>query len=83
MCLQCRREPETVIHYLLECPKYAGSRDEMLRVLWPTVDKFDLDINNKLIISRLQLEGHENLTKEENIDVFRIVQKYIKATGRF
>ena len=55
----------------------------MLRGLWPTVDKLDLDINNKLIISRLQLEGHENLTKEENIDVFRIVQKYIKATGRF
>jgi hypothetical protein len=55
----------------------------MVRGLGPTVDKLDLDKNNKLIISRLQIEGHENLMKEENIEVFRIVQKYIKATGRF
>jgi len=64
---------EDVIHYLLECPLYAKARMQLFMNITPyTV----ISIENLLF-------GSDNLTDENNLIVFRNVQKYIHHTNRF
>jgi hypothetical protein len=61
------------IHYLLECPLYANVRMQLFMSITPyTV----ISIENLLV-------GSDNLTDENNLIVFRNVQKYIQHSNRF
>ena len=58
---------EDAIHYLLECPLYTNARMQLIMSITPyTV----ISIENLLF-------GSDNLTDENNLIVFRNVQKYI------
>ena len=58
---------EDAIHYLLECPLYKNARMQLFMSITPyTV----ISIENLLF-------GSDNLTDENNLIVFRNVQKYI------
>ena len=61
-----------VIHYLLECPLYANARIQLFMNIAPYT-----------VISIENLFGSDNLTDENNLIVFRNVQKYIHHTNRF
>jgi len=69
----CGCPSEDFIHYLLECPLYTNARMQLFMNITPyTV----MSIGNLLI-------GSDNLTDENNLIVFRNVQKYIHHTNRF
>ena len=64
---------EVAIHYLLECPLYTNARMQLFMSITPyTV----ISIENLLF-------GSDNLTDENNLIVFRNVQKYIHHSNRF
>ena len=64
---------EDAIHYLLEYPFYTNARMQLIMSITPyTV----ISIENLLFVS-------ENLTDENNLIVFRNVQKYIHHSNRF
>ena len=64
---------EDSIHYLLECPLYTNARMQLFMTITPyTV----ISIENLLF-------GSDNVTGENNLIVFRNVQKYIHYTNRF
>ena len=64
---------EDAIHYLLECPLYTNARMQLIMSITPyTV----ISIKNLLF-------GSDNLTDENNLIVFRNVQKYIHHSNRF
>jgi hypothetical protein len=64
---------EDAIHYLLECPLYTNARMQLFMSITPyTV----ISIENLLF-------GSDNLTDENNLIVFRNVQKYIHHSNRF
>ena len=77
----CHQKPESTDHYLLQCPKYAASRELLLRGLGPTVDRLGINTSSDLI--NLLLNGHQDLSFQENINLLVSVQLYIKNTGRF
>ena len=47
------------------------------------MDKLGIDFNNEKQIIDLLLKGHSELTFDENINIFTIVQMYITKTKRF
>ena len=64
---------EDAIHYLLECPLYTNARMQLIMSITPyTV----ISIENLLF-------GSDNLTDENNLIVFRNVQKYIHHSNKF
>ena len=64
---------EDAIHYLLECPLYTNVRMQLFMSITPhTV----ISIENLLF-------GCDNLSDENNLIVFRNVQKYIHHTNKF
>ena len=69
-CL-CGFSYENRYHFFLVCPNYTAAR----------VKLFD-DLNRDVNLDTL-LNGSENLSIEENYRIFKLVQKYIKDTGRF
>jgi hypothetical protein len=69
----CGCSLEDAIHYLLECPLYTNARVQLFMSITPyTV----ISIENLLF-------GSDNLTDENNLIVFRNVQKYIHHSNRF
>jgi hypothetical protein len=64
---------EDAIHYLLECPFHTNAKIQLIMSITPyTV----ISIENLLF-------GSDNLTDENNLIVFRNVQKYIHHSNRF
>jgi hypothetical protein len=64
---------EDAIHYLLECPLYTNARMQLIMSITPYT-----------VISIENLSfGSDNLTDENNLIVFRNVQKYIHHSNRF
>jgi len=61
------------IHYLLECLPYTNARMQLFINITPYAV---ISIENLLF-------GSDNLTDENNLIVFRIVQKYIHHNNRF
>jgi hypothetical protein len=69
----CGYPLEEAIHYLLECPLYTNVRMQLFMSITPhTV----ISIENLLF-------GCDNLSDENNLIVFRNVQKYIHHTNKF
>ena len=77
----CDRQPESAEHYLLECPHYAASREQMFGVVGPTAD--ELGINKSIDLVNLLLRGHSGISLGDNKTLFTFVQQYIKNTQRF
>jgi hypothetical protein len=64
---------EDAIHYLLECTLYTNARMQLFMNITPYT----------VISIETLLFGSDNLTDEDNLIVFRNVQKYIHHTDRF
>ena len=77
----CDRQPESAEHYLLECPHYAASREQMFGVVGPTAD--GLGINKSIDLVNLLLRGHSGISLGDNKTLFTFVQQYINNTQRF
>lgn len=81
-CTQCNtHQPETSMHYFLECPTYTAHRGAMRRdlreLLTPEENKDNTRLLNLLIL------GSETNSLAYNIRIFKIVLDYIAKTKRF
>jgi len=70
-CL-CGQSVETVEHYLLSCPFYSNARRNTIS-----------NLNTEHIRKEILLSGDLQLSLNENKNIFKEVQKYIKMTKRF
>ena len=71
MC-ECGREDETVVHFLLVCPRYDRLRREI-------TSKIPLEAWNLRTI----LYGSDRYSQELNLQIAKTVQLFITATARF
>ena len=77
-CDQCN-VPETPSHYFMECTKYANIRNDMItriRDILPTANRA-----GRIPLSIL-LHGKNELSYNENIEIFDIVHSFIRRSGR-
>ena len=72
----CGSDIEDVYHYFFVCPKYTLCRKTLFHNLNWLSENFVLD--TKLLIC-----GHLELSNEQNIQIFKHVQNYIKRSNRF
>jgi hypothetical protein len=88
--INCRLSPacscgdscESVIHYLLYCPRYAALRLSLLSVAAQIYGEgWYLLLGCQK--SKIFLSGSTDLSIESNRCIFMHVQKYIKQTNRF
>ena len=68
----CGHGFEDCIHFLLECPFYNENRAILFNKL-----------ENYVITIELILAGNENLTPNQNIEIFSAVYSFIRSTQRF
>ncbi len=78
----CNTDHESIVHYLLKCPRYAALRQNLLS------SAAQIFGNNWYLLSDLQkvnifLHGSKNLNLSKNLNIFMFVQRYIKDTKRF
>ena len=71
---------ETYTHFFLECQQYVGARNALLNGVNPHIDTQHM---SKRQLLELLLKGSNNLTSEQNCNIFRHVQEYIQASKRF
>ena len=81
----CGQAPETPRHYLLECPTYTKSRNEMLQKIDNVLAGTDVTLHGLSVPSKcdLLLRGSTNLHGIQNSTIFQAVQEYINASERF
>ena len=70
-------EPETVQHYLLECPNYDNDREKMRNDLFFATGSFRLDLDTILAI-----EKEDQFSPSRDI-ITSLLGDYITRTGRF
>jgi hypothetical protein len=88
--INCRLSPacscgdscESVIHYLLYCPRYAALRLSLLSVAAQIYGESWYLLSDSQR-SKIFLSGSTDLSIESNRCIFMNVQKYIKQTNRF
>ena len=73
----CGYQSENANHYLLFCNRYIVYRNKMLSSL------AILNMNGVEINVDTLLFGNDFLSDETNCEIFLIIQRYIKDTGRF
>ena len=73
----CGYQNENADHYLLFCNRYIVYRNKMLSSL------AILNMNGVEINVDTLLFGNDFLSDETNCEIFLIIQRYIKDTGRF
>jgi len=84
LCIQCNSgAEETTRHYLLQCPKYAECRHDLLSNLLPVIGGLNININDTSNFTKLLLNGSANLSSENNTTLFKLVETYIRNTKRF
>ena len=77
-CDFCNNVNETVNHFLLECPNYRDSRNAMMLNVQNIIQD-DIQITSNLLI-----HGEPDLLSyNQNITIFKAVQKFIIDSGRF
>ena len=82
-CLHCPNQLETVTHYLLNCPQYTDTRLKMMTDIGETVAGHGMDIENHRTLINILLNGNDQLSEYENLQIFNIVQRFIGSTQRF
>lgn len=84
ICLHCDDNvEESTTHYIMRCPKHATSRNLLLLKMGPTLDILNINNNSESKIMNLIIKGHSNLTFQQNVDIFNLVQEFIANTKRF
>ena len=73
-CL-CGSAIESPKHYFLECPIYAGPRQNLITTI-NNLTACNININ-------ILLFGDKELSYIQNLQIFEAVHKYIKETNRF
>ena len=86
----CNAPFEDTCHFLFDCPKYAGQREnmtvELSNLLAPGVHNSLLiptTINDKIIFCNNLIRGYDSLNYEDNVKLFKIIQTYIVNSNRF
>jgi CRISPR/Cas system-associated exonuclease Cas4 (RecB family) len=78
----CNTENESVLHYLLKCPRYAALRHNLLSNAAQVYgDDFLLLSESRKV--NILLRGSPQLNYSENQFISKHVQLYIKLTKRF
>ena len=81
ICLQCHgNHIEDKSHYLLYCQAYANSRQVLFDKILDILSKQPL---NYIIDTNLLLFGKPELSYNDNVQIFEVVQEFIKSTNRF
>ena len=84
MCLLCdENEEESVTHYVMGCPRHTTARDLLLLKMEPTLDLLNININTEISIMKLIINGHPNLSFQQNVNLFNIVHEFITNSKRF
>ncbi len=80
----CGLEAETTEHYILRCPSFGVARIEMYHTMVEILDNHLLTtlIRDSDIVN-LFLFGHNELSFDKNMLVFKMVQTYINNSERF
>ena len=71
---QCGFNEEDNNHFLLDCPLYEDLRREMITAILIVTEEID---------SQTLLYGNQNLSFDDNIEIFSAVHVLIDASGRF
>jgi hypothetical protein len=84
----CGFHNEDRLHYLMDCPMYATSRDQLLRdvceEIGPGVDVLNVNLSqHKQNIVNLLLFGSFEYSASTNMNISSAVQTFITKTGRF
>ena len=75
-CDMCGFSSETSYHYFMNCPKYCMQRQNLIQ-------NFNtLQLPMPLCL-QLILNGDNNLTYNQNIAIFKLVQEFVATTKRF
>jgi hypothetical protein len=87
-CTRCPSKMEDPIHFFLTCPVFAIPRADLLQEVTDILHANDININfgNKFFREQfveLLLRGTTLIGEEENKQVIRSAQNYIKKTQRF
>ena len=90
-CPKCGYESEDSIHYFLQCPAYVAERETMFATIKNIVSSEHVIYHIQTPLSRNQsvsyvkklLNGDLNLIFEQNVCLFRAIEKYINETRRF
>ena len=77
----CRTNEETTEYFLLRCHCFATQRSELSDNLWRLDPSFSI-LNTKEKVVHL-LCGSTSNSSSLNKDVFKLVIKFLKSTGRF
>ena len=76
-------EEESVTHYVMGCPRHTTARDLLLLKMEPTLDLLNININSEISIMKLIINGHPNLSFQQNVNLFNIVHEFITNSKRF
>ncbi len=80
----CGLEAETTEHYILRCPTFGVARIEMYHTLVDILDfRLLAALDKDSDIVKLFLHGHEDLSHEKNILIFKMAYTYINTSERF
>ena len=87
-CTRCNAKEEDPHHFFLICKQYVAHRDIFLDGICNILYANNIEVNflkqnfRNFLVSTL-LNGSLLLTEEENIEIFKITQNYIRNTQRF
>ena len=73
---QCGHNMEDNNHYLLKCPLYNTMRNKMFNIVSQYVPYANID-------EYILLFGDNEISTENNLEIFKAVHSYIKGTARF
>ena len=89
-CPSCNFKSENELHYFFDCPTFIAARQRMLRnvaeILTPGVHYSFLLPNHrkgKNYLLNIILHGKKELSKIENIAIYKAIEGYIVETARF
>lgn len=82
LCTYCNEE-ENVTHYFLKCRMYNVHRQELVEELHDVFNESNIEIKDDNHLIYMILFGSNLLQFDKNVNIFSIVQQYIKNTGRF
>ena len=78
---------ETPQHYILKCPLYSAPRNKLLKairdIIAPGVHHSILPHLDQLLFVNIVLKGCNDVTADENVNIFKAFQHFIIESGRF
>ena len=84
ICLRCGSECEDVIHYFMDCPRYAVPRIKLLEELSCLLQPSGVDVYaDKQVTTNIILNGSNDLNTNHNLNIYKIAEEFIQMSNRF